>query len=437
VQENSAGSPQPEDQDVTDSGSQVLIFVSDLHLADDARRSPDEHDRSIAFTRFVEDLTRQLDGTDRIRLVVLGDMLDLTRVDARVPRGGAVVASVRRLDEIGIAHAGLFTALGRFVSAGGDLDIVVGNHDLDLAHRAIQERFTDRLGIPPVGMGGPRVTFHRWFLYVRDVVYAEHGHRFHDINAAPVPGGRDVPGVHAPADVPLAAYLEAFGSVVRARGSARMLTKDLATLTGSLAARIAGERSRPIAPTVPGDESALRVAAGPGLDDDALLAIDALAAHLGTETAVRVVKTIMGPPIRVVSPYVIVAGVIGLVLRGRAMVRPAIALTSVAAFAALVRDRRRLWPPPRSTAYALEGARHLQHALEAAGSDVPFYVLGHTHVPSLVPLDQPGTPATYVNTGSWTTADRGGNGYPFVRITRIGMAEPHAELLWWRPESSR
>ena len=98
-----------------------------------------------------------------------------------------------------------------------------------------------------------RVTFHRWFLYVRDVVYAEHGHRFHDINAVPVPGGREVPGVYTPADVPLAAYLEAFGSAVRARGSARMLAKDLGTLTGALLARIARERSHSMAPTAPGE----------------------------------------------------------------------------------------------------------------------------------------------------------------------------------------
>ncbi len=422
---------------MTGSGSDVLLFVSDFHLTGDSPRSPDERDRSIAFAGFVEDLTRQLDGTDQIRLVVLGDMFDLTRVGARVPRGGAVVASVRRLDEIAIAHAALFTALGRFVSAGGALDIVVGNHDLDLAHRAIQERFIERLGVPSAGIGATRVTFHPWFLYVRDVVYAEHGHRFHDINAAPVPGGRDVPSVSTPADVPLAAYLEAFGSVVRARGSARMLAQDLGSLTGALAARMVGERSDPMAPTVPGDESSLRVAAGPGLDDDALLALDALSAHLGTATAVRVVKTIMDRPVRLVFPYVIVAGLIGLVLRGRAVVRPAIALTSVAAVATLVRERRRLWPPPRSTAYALEGAGHLQRAMEAAGSAVPFYVLGHTHVPSLVPLDRSGWPATYLNTGSWTAADRGGKGYPFVRITRIGMAEPHAELRWWQPESSR
>jgi UDP-2,3-diacylglucosamine pyrophosphatase LpxH len=426
----------PEDQDVTDSGSQLLVFVSDFHLTGDPRRSPDEHDRSIAFTRFVEDLTAQLDGSGRIRLVVLGDMLDLTRVEARVPSGGALVASVRRLDEIGIAHAGLFAALGRFVSAGGSLDIVVGNHDLDLAQSEIQERFIDRLGVPRVGTGAMCVRFHPWFVYVRDVVYAEHGHRFHDINAVPVPGGRDVPGVYTPADVPLAAYLEAFGSAVRARGSARMLAKDLGTLTGALLGRIARERSHSIAPTAPG-KSYLRLAADPGLDDDALLAINALSAHVGADTAVRVVKTIMGPPARLVLPYVIVAALIGLVLRGRAVVGPAIALTSVTALATLVRDRRRLWPPPRSTAYALEAAGLLQRAMEAAGSAVPFYVLGHTHVPSLVALDRPGTPATYLNTGSWTAADRGGKGYPFVRITRIGTAEPQAELLWWQSEASR
>jgi len=360
-------------------------------------------------------------------------MLDLTRLDARVPRVGPIATSVQRLESIAHAHAEVFQALGRYLSAGGDLDVVVGNHDLDLAHPAVQERFIGLLRMPPLGLGEKRVSFHPWFLYLRDVVYAEHGHRYHDINVVPIPDGRDVPGVHTPADVPLAAYLESYLRAVRARGSRRILANDLGTLTGSLLARTARQGSQRMARMSPGDGSRLLDAADPGLDLDTLVAIDSLSARLGTQTAVRVGRTILGPPLRLVLPYGAAAGLLGLVLRHTSLVGPMVALASGAALTTLVRNRRRLWPPPRSTGYALEAAQHLQRALGSAGSAVPFYVLGHTHVPMLVGLAGPGRPATYLNTGSWTATDRGGRRYPYVRMTRIETADPEAELLWWQP----
>jgi UDP-2,3-diacylglucosamine pyrophosphatase LpxH len=414
----------------------ILTFVSDLHLGD-ARPSLDEDDPSLAFARFVEDLSEQLVDTGYgIRLVVLGDMLDLTRVEARVPPGEAVAASIERLDRIADAQAEILQALGRFVSAGGLLDIVIGNHDLDLAHPAVQERFLGRLGVPSLDPGARRVTFHRWYLYLRDVVYAEHGHRYHDINVVPVPDGRDVPGLRTPADVPLAAFLESYPRAVRARGSWRTLAQELGTLTGSLLDRTARLSSLRMAGTSPGDGARLRDAADPGLDGDALIAIDALSARLGTKTAVRVATTILGPPLRLVLPYGAAAGLLGLVLRGTPLAGPAVVLASAAALTTLVRNRRGLWPPPRSTGYALEAAEDLRRALEGVGAAVPFYILGHTHVPARVEFEGPGKRSTYLNTGSWDAADRHGRGFPFVQMTRGETGELHAELLWWRSRAS-
>jgi hypothetical protein len=430
----SASWPPSEDQDISDSGRQVFIIVSDLHLTGDHRRSPDERDRSIAFSRFVEDLTTQLDDDPQIRLVVLGDMLDLTHVEPRLPRASAVDASIRRLDQIGVAHATFFGALGRFVSAGGDLDVVIGNHDLDLAHLEIRERFVERLGLIPGSTEATRVTFHNWFLYVRDVLYAEHGHRFHDINAVPAPDGHDVPSLDTPADVPLAAFLDAFVSTLRAGGSPGAVATDVGTLMSAVVAHLASQGAR-AADTSTRPGASLRASAGQELDDDALAALDALSARPRVATAIRVANAIFGVPMRLLLPYVIVGGVIRSIFRGTAVARVGILLTVVGALATLVRDRRRLWPPPRSTAYALEGAERLQGVMEVAGSAVPFYVLGHTHVPSLVRLDRRGKQAMYLNTGSWIGVE-GGRGYPFVRITRTGTSEPDSELVWWRPEPS-
>jgi UDP-2,3-diacylglucosamine pyrophosphatase LpxH len=425
------------DSQVTLDGRQIIIFASDLHLAEGTHHSPDEQDTSIAFARFVGDLTGQLGlAHSGIRLVVLGDMLDLTRLDARVRPGMAVAASIERLESIARAHAALFAALGRFVSAGGDLDIVVGNHDLELAHPAVQARFIDRLGVPALGSGAASVTFHRWFLYLPGLAYAEHGHRYHDINAVPVPDGRDVPGVHRPRAVPLAAFLESFLRVVRASVPGRTVAHDLGTLTASLLARGTQHGSNRLAPELRDDGSRFRDAADAGLDVVTLSQIDALSARLGGKTALRIGRTILGPPLRLVLPYGATASLLAYVFRGRSLTGPAAAVAVAAGLATLVRSRRRLWPPPRSTAYALQAAKDLRRALEHAGAEVPFYILGHTHVPAVVELDGPGKRVVYLNTGSWSAPDWHGRGRPFVQLTRSETSDPDAVLLWWAPENS-
>jgi hypothetical protein len=359
-------------------------------------------------------------------------MLDLTRLDARLRPSAAVAASIERLGSIAKAHSELFAALGRFVSAGGELDVVVGNHDLDLGHPAVQERFINHLGGPSQDPDAGRVTIHRWFLYVPDVVYAEHGHRYHDINAVPVPDGRDVPGIGTSAAVPLAAFLESFLRAVRTSGSMRTLARDLITLTGSLVGRARQQDRIGLAPGLRGDR--LRDAAEAGLDGDTLIRIDALSARPGGKTALRVGRTILGPPVRLVLPYGAAAGLLAYGFRGTSLAGPAVAIASAAALATLVRSRRRLWPPPRSTGYALDAARDLRRTLDSVGAGVPFYILGHTHVPAVVELGGPGERATYLNTGSWDAPDRNGRGHPFVQLTRSGTADPEAVLCWWSPE---
>jgi hypothetical protein len=122
---------------------------------------------------------------------------------------------------------------------------------------------------------------------------------------------------------------------------------------------------------------------------------------------------------------------LAVILRRAPFVRAAVAFASAAAVATLVRNRGRLSPPPRSTGYALEAARDVRRTLESRGFGVPIFVLGHTHVPAVVDLYGHGTRASYLNTGSWSAPDRGGRGYPFVRVTRIDAGDPDAELLWW------
>ncbi len=89
-----------------------------------------------------------------------------------------------------------------------------------------------------------------------------------------------------------------------------------------------------------------------------------------------------------------------------------------------------------------ERAGHLARLFPAA-----FVVMGHTHVPTRVPVAQ-GT-ATYVNVGSWHEAEPGQDGdAPTFRAARThlvihpgseasGARGPTAEFLTWSPEGPR
>ena len=359
-----------------------------------------------------------------IQLVVLGDMLDLTHLQQRGDPEDALAAGIVRFGRIAAAHAPVFDRLARFVAAGGRLRIVIGNHDLELAHPALQEQFLERLHVRGDAAAASRsVTFHSWFFHIPDVIYAEHGHRYHDINAVRVPDGTSVPGIDAPDETPLAAYLDAWVRALRARRAGGTWTVLLLKRTIADATR----RGLPGPTAYPGVDEG-------GLDQATLLAIDRLGARIGLATVARVTGTLLGPPIRALMPYVIASSVGRLALRGhRRGCWAAMAVASAAGVISLVRRRRPFWPPPRSTAYALRAARALDATLERAGQRSPVYVLGHTHVPTRTALagrdDQP----WYLNTGSWTDRADGRGEYPFVRVTRGASGDVRSELLWWPP----
>jgi UDP-2,3-diacylglucosamine pyrophosphatase LpxH len=401
----------------------ILILVSDLHLRAE-RGSHTEVGPSQAFVALIEALTDEIRGAGAaIELLFVGDMLELTRLELDLDAEGALVASLARFGRIADAHTELFDSLGRFVAAGGQLRIIVGNHDLDLAHPALQEQFLARLGAEPArDAGSPAVTFHAWFAYVSQVVYAEHGHRYHDLNAASVPDGTRVPCTQAPDDTPLLAYADGWIRALWTGHAIGAWTRVLLKRAISQSKR----RARPASPTTDPD------AADNGLDPATVAAIDRLEAHIGPGTFVRVAAVLLGPPTRQVFPYIVAAILGRLALGGRRTVLPAwTVVMSAAGLASLVRHRHRYWPPQRSTSYALAAARALAATLERADERPSVIVLGHTHVPTTTWLTTRGRPSQYLNTGSWTLRYDGRREYPYVRITRTPSGEVQGELRWW------
>jgi UDP-2,3-diacylglucosamine pyrophosphatase LpxH len=397
----------------------VYVLVSDLHLTT-RPRSLAEGDASRAFVDFVGALTEQVQPGTTVHLVVLGDMLDLTQLVLDLDAEEALASSIDRFGRLAAIHGDLFDALGRFVSVGGRLHVCPGNHDLDLAHPGLQEQFRARLRKGQEAAPGlPGVAFHPWFLHVPDLLYAEHGHRYHDINAVRVPDGTTVAGVHAPDRTPLVAYVDGWIHAMRTGDS-------IGSWTYLLLERVLGPGAR-TGRADPGGDS---LADEGGLDHDTLGAIDRLGARVGPATVARVTRVVLGPLVRPLAPYAIGLAFARLAFRNRRLRRRASVAMAVAGLLSLVRNRR-VWPPPRSTAYAIEAARTLAAILERAGHRPAGIVLGHTHIPASIRLDTSQPEVCYFNTGSWMRRHEAPGAYPYVRVSRAPSGAIRSALLWW------
>lgn len=159
----------------------TLVIVSDLHLgggtaaAARGRAFSDEFSDDAAFSDFL----RWISGRRGCRLVLLGDSFDFLRVPVSGARTGLFARNdaeaVGQLDRIAAAHPAAVEALSATLAAGVELDFVSGNHDAELIRPAVRERLCELLG--------GRARFHPWILYIPGLLYAEHGHHHHDINA--------------------------------------------------------------------------------------------------------------------------------------------------------------------------------------------------------------------------------------------------------------
>ena len=131
-------------------------------------------------------------------MVIAGDFLDLvgvslrpsasevrtppTRDEQRYGLGSAPDHVVQKTRAIAARHPMVFAALMRFISAGHELVVVRGNHDIELHWRVAQRALIEAIvGHAPAHEHealASRIQICPWFFAVDGLLYVEHGHEF-------------------------------------------------------------------------------------------------------------------------------------------------------------------------------------------------------------------------------------------------------------------
>jgi len=275
----------------------------------------------------------------------------------------------------------VFRGLADTLASGARVDVVAGNHDVELARRAVRYRLRALLGnhgCPPAALASLR--FHPWGYHVPGVLYAEHGNHYHDINTfdRPLHPFRHKGLVERPP----AARLGALHKLARGRAGSRWIRDAMADL---LPRRRLG----------PAAETAYRGRL-PAYADELGLPVDVVVRlhELGGTSILRIARRLL---------------------------------------------RARLAGGPTFREQLPRVAAAVHEALSSSGRAASFYVFGHVHVAQHVRL--PGTHACYLNTGTWSTDTResASTSAPrsnparctWVEIGRGAGGLPTATLLRW------
>jgi UDP-2,3-diacylglucosamine pyrophosphatase LpxH len=414
------------------------IIVSDLHLSVGANPRtggtghPDDFFCDAAFVRFLDDL-RDRAGEDGhgLRLVILGDLFDFLQLEirslshAKPSPDTCAEASRANLDCLVDAHAELFSALARCVAAGWLLEIVPGNHDIELIHPSVQDRFKE-LMVRFVGRAeaARNMRFHPWIYYMPGVLYAEHGHQYHDINWFATLLRPYRPQDLAQIELPPASYFDAY----RGRGPLREAIQGPVDGGG------------PLRPRFPYLSRALRTRPLSSLArlGQYVHMMRVILRHAAQRAHGALVARRLAYQEEVLRPYATEVGLSDDTLVAIDNMAAAMAMTMPQR---LLRQVVRVQPPARSSAYLRGVVPAIHEILRAAQQDVPYYVFGHTHIAERLPLCSTAVTPCYLNSGTWTpiapTAAGHHQRFTCVRISREPGVAPVAHLLLWDDSTGR
>ena len=409
-----------------------LVLVSDLHMAsgrDPATGRPartEDFARDSAFASFLRARAAAQTELGRPwRLVTLGDLFDFARVELGGPGEDrrrldtSTGAALAKLDRIAAGHPEVFDALRELVAAGVPIDVVPGNHDLEIARPAVQRRLRELL-VGPGLSGRDWIEFHPRIFYMPGVLYAEHGHHHHDINTTPQLWRYSEAGEGEVLEAPLGSELGEYITrlLEAAEPGTERLDPDLARLVAAL-------RARPAAGIVTWrahlrfaralGRQAVRVGRAAVMSRRATAGEDGRSGTAAADTALT---------------HGSLAG-----LDRLAIATLANTFSRLSGMAVASRASRRGRPPePPPPGYMHRAAAAVHRILRDHGDQVPLYVFAHTHAAERSGLGPAGTEATYLNTGTWSELVRGDAArLTFVEIEVEPNTPPAAALLTWDP----
>lgn len=357
------------------------ILVGDLHLRSRSSRGAGPEFDEAAFVTLVQRLS---DERRLPRLVLLGDTFELPPVtgvlDARTSE------AAEEIESLTAAYPRFCSALSSWVlDRHGEIDVLLGNHDIALSIPQVEGRLRSLLGIE--GERGCRLRIHPWLLHIPGVLHAQHGQQLHDINAFPTLLSRDAGQYRTPPTIgehlddlrrALARNVSRTGRLMLALGCARDVIESAAWQATSHSAR---EREAYRASALP------RASVETSLSVQALSEIDRLSEEISRRVLLRL---------------------------GRKGIHEAGRLFS---------DRRH---QEDRDAYMLHAWPRLADILERHRAGTPVIALGHTHVPRHV---RDGT-RVLLNPGTWLR-ERGTRGGAFGRVSVSVGGAVRASLHWW------
>ncbi|HEY0481543.1 MAG TPA: hypothetical protein VGD37_28700 [Kofleriaceae bacterium] len=444
-----------------------ILIVSDLHFGEELLpgASP-ERRRAVelggsAFREFLRYHTvRRRDGRTW-RLVIAGDLFDFMSVvisgtrerpaktadERRFGLGRGVQPGVERMRRICEVHRPLLAELGRFAAAGHGIDIIVGNHDVELLASDVVGELMRQLaaaGADDRALGRIRVV--PWFIYLPGVCWIEHGHVYDEgcsfeFNLAPMDPkdgwliynadyaavrylGSAVPELdpHGIEEWGLWGYLR-YAAGLGFRSGTRLWVA-YARFVGALFAARRLHRSFKRRDRRRREHRArlAEVAQAGGISLDTAAAIDRLARTPLTVSGRRLGRMVMLDRFGITLGSLIAITALLVILPLVWALASAVAVVAVAVGITRWLGRHLVTSqlPMRSVPQRL---RKLV--------DAPVVVFGHTHDPRWQKLRSGGL---YINAGTWLPATRPGlrRSFTFVLIQPAVTGPPSVELRQWR-----
>ncbi|MDQ3004205.1 MAG: hypothetical protein M3R47_02290 [Chloroflexota bacterium] len=397
----------------------ILIILSDLHLSavQDINSSHcvarEGFHYDAAFSHFIDHLLARVksEGAE-CQILILGDFLDFLHTKVPLTESNLLTtteaSSLQKLKAIINAHPLVFEALKRFAATGFRLNVVPGNHDIDLMRPSVQELLKESIKTE----SSTNIHFHSWIYHIPRVLYAEHGHQYHDINAYTTLIAPSRRGNENELELPVGAYFDMylfhliehikppteninaplrylFNSYLKHPLKLITTFPDLCKFFYAVFRQFAYRGSRPfrIMRQKYQEKVLSSYAASTGLSYKTCVALDQLAEVNNNKMVRRLLGNALSKSDSIKSGY--------------------------------------LYPK----------ALLISRILRSENKEVPFYLFGHSHQPAKVALDDR-FDTFYLNSGTWSSPSYPGfpgdrSLFPFVEIEWENNKRPSATLMQW------